>query len=72
MVLICAHMQDSSDTEASSEGDYNQESEVSQPAVLGERNVDMRARSSSPAPKKRLGSRRTSRVTRQLQNMEPA
>lgn len=68
----CAHVQDSSDTEGSSAGDCNQESEVSQPAVLAESNVDVPAHSSSPAPKQRLGSRRTGRVTRQLQNMEPA
>ena len=69
---MCAHVQDSSDTEASSEGDNNQESDASQPAVLAESNVDKPACLSSPALKYRLGTRRTGRITRQLQNMKPA
>lgn len=69
---MCTHVQDSSDTEASSEGDNDQESDASQPAVLAESNLDMPARSSSPALKHRLGNRRTGRITRQSQNMEPA
>ena len=69
---MCVLVQESSDTEASSEGEFNQDSDALQPAVLAESNMDMPARSSSPALKHRLGSRRTGRITRQSQNIEPA
>ena len=69
---MCAIVQESSDTEASSEGEFNQESDALQPAALAESNMDMPARSSPPDLKHRLGSRRTGRITRQSQNIEPA
>ena len=69
---MCAIVQESSDTEASSEGEFNQESDALQPAALAESNMDVPACSSSPALKHRLGSRRTGRITRQSQNIEPA
>ena len=69
---MCALVQESSDTEASSEGEFNQDSDALQPAALAESNMDVPARSSSPALKHRLGSRRTGRITRQSQNIEPA
>ena len=69
---MCVLVQESSDTEASSEGEFSQDSDALQPAVLAESNMDMPARSSSPAPNHRLGSRRPGRVTRQSQNIELA
>ena len=69
---MCVLVQESSSTEASSKGEFNQDSDALQPAVLPESNMDVPARSSSPALKHRLGSRCTGRITRQSQNIEPA